>query len=98
MVELETEADPVAILGQMHVAFGNAVGRRPYFIVEGKKHYSNLFVCLVGKSSHGRKGTSGDRVMQAMSFADADWCARCVVSGLTSGESGPAPPSTRRRC
>jgi hypothetical protein len=85
-VEPETEADPVAILGQLHVAFGNAVGRKPYFPVEGKRHYPNLFLCLAGKSSHGRKGTSGDRVMQLMRFADADWCARCVVSGLTSGE------------
>jgi hypothetical protein len=82
----ETEADPVAILGQQHVAFGNAVGRRPFFLVEGKRHHPNLFLCLAGKSSHGRKGTSGDRVLQLMSFADADWCSRCVVSGLTSGE------------
>jgi hypothetical protein len=86
MVELETEADPVAILGQMLVAFGNAIGRKPYFLVEGKRHHPNLFVCLAGKSSHGRKGTSGDRVMQLMRLADADWCAKCVVSGLTSGE------------
>jgi hypothetical protein len=43
-------------------------------------------VCLAGKSSHGRKGTSGDRVMQLMQFGDSDWCAKRVVSGLTSGE------------
>jgi hypothetical protein len=82
----ETEADPVAILGQLHVAFGNALGRKPYFLVEGKRHCTNLFLCLAGKSAHGRKGTSGDRVMQVMNFADATWCDRCVVSGLTSGE------------
>src|SRR5439155_15725309 len=53
-----TESDPVAILGQLLVMVGNAIGRTPYFPVEADRHYPNLFVCLVGATSRSRKGTS----------------------------------------
>jgi hypothetical protein len=82
----ETESDPVAILGQLLVAFGSAVGRGPHYLVEGDGHHANLFLCLVGESSRGRKGTSRGRVVQLMTQADADWCRQCVAGGLSSGE------------
>src|SRR5262249_2071815 len=85
-IEPETESVPVGILGQLLVAFGNAVGRKPYYPVEGDKHFPNLFITTVGKSSHGRKGTSWSRVRQAMEPAEADWLNQCVRSGLSSGE------------
>src|SRR5262249_45663977 len=40
----ETEADPVAVLAQLLAAFGSAVGRGPYYQVEGDRHHANLFV------------------------------------------------------
>jgi hypothetical protein len=86
MIAPETESHPVAILGQLLVAFGNAVGRGPHFKVEGDSHHTNLFLCLVGQSSHGRKGTSRGRVMQLMSHADDHWCQNCRAQGLSSGE------------
>lgn len=82
----ETESAPVAILGQLLVAAGNAVGRGPHFLVESDAHHGNLFCCLVGESSRGRKGTSKGRVMQMMRFADENWCDKCLASGLSSGE------------
>jgi hypothetical protein len=82
----ETESAPVAILGQLLVGFGNAVGRGPHYQVEGDAHHTNLFACLVGESSRGRKGTSRGRVKQLMSYADAEWCKNCVASGMSSGE------------
>ena len=85
-VEPETESDPVAVLGQLLVASGNAIGRGPHFAIEGDAHHTNLFQCLVGESSRGRKGTSRGRVMQLMSYADDGWCQNCVASGLSSGE------------
>jgi hypothetical protein len=85
-IEPQTESDPVAILGQLLVAFGNAIGRKPYYPVEGDKHYPNLFLNTVGKSSHGRKGTSWGRVRQILELGDADWLQKCVRSGLASGE------------
>jgi hypothetical protein len=85
-IEPETESDPVGILGQLLVAFGNAIGRKPYYAVEGDKHYPNLFLNTVGKSAHGRKGTAWGRVRQTMELSDADWLKQCVRSGLASGE------------
>jgi hypothetical protein len=85
-IEPQTEADPVAILGQLLVAFGNAIGRRPYYRMEGDRHYPNLFLNTVGKTAHGRKRTSWGRVRQVMELADHDWIRTCVRSGLTSGE------------
>jgi hypothetical protein len=82
----ETESDPVAILGQLLVAFGNAAGGGPHYMVEGDSHHTNLFLCLVGESSRGRKGTSRGRVMQVMGCADDPWCQKCVAGGLSSGE------------
>jgi hypothetical protein len=82
----QTESDPVAILGQQLAAFGNSVGRKSHFMVEGDSHHTNLFLCLVGESARARKGTSRGRVMQVMSVADDAWAKGCVTGGLTSGE------------
>ena len=46
-----TEADPVAILTQLLVAFGAAVGRGAYFQVEATRHHPNEFMLLVGDSA-----------------------------------------------
>jgi hypothetical protein len=81
----ETESAPVAILGQLLVAYGSAAGRGPHFLVEGDAHHTNLFQCLVGDSSRGRKGTSRGRVMQLMEHADSDWRTRCIAGGLSTG-------------
>ena len=40
-----TEADPVAILTQLLVSFGAAVGRGAYFQVEATRHHGNQFIC-----------------------------------------------------
>ena len=39
-----TEADPVALLMQFFVAFGNVIGRGPHFVAEADEHFSNLFI------------------------------------------------------
>ena len=64
-----TESDQAALLLQFLVSFGNCVGRGPYFLVEGTKHYPNLFVVLAGQTAKARKGTSADRIRQL--FGDA---------------------------
>jgi hypothetical protein len=60
----DTEADFAALLLQFLVSFGNAVGRKPYYLVEGTKHYPNLFTVLAGQTAKARKGTSADRIRQ----------------------------------
>jgi hypothetical protein len=81
-----TEADPKAILIQLLVAVGNAIGRGPFYKIEGDHHYTKLFTVLVGATNDGRKGTSLGRVLQVMEQADRDWTQYHVQSGLVSGE------------
>jgi Bifunctional DNA primase/polymerase, N-terminal len=85
-IEPHTEADPVAVLIQVLVAFGNVIGRRPHFRVEGDHHHTNIFAVLVGITSKGRKGTSWGQACLPFSTLDAGWINERVVSGLSSGE------------
>jgi hypothetical protein len=85
-IEPHSEADPVAILLQFLVAFGNAVGLSPYYQVEGDQHRAKLFVVTSGATSKGRKGTALGRIRQLMGIADGDWERDNIQSGLSSGE------------
>jgi hypothetical protein len=82
----DTEADFAALLLQFLVSFGNAVGRKPYYLVEGTRHYPNLFVVLAGQTAKARKGTSADRIRQLFTVADPEWAQKCVQGGISSGE------------
>jgi len=82
----ESEADPVGLQIQLLIAAGNAIGRSAHARVEGDTHYCNLFGCIVGKSGHGRKGTSWGRGRQMMEMGDAEWRKNCIASGMSSGE------------
>jgi DNA polymerase I-like protein with 3'-5' exonuclease and polymerase domains len=81
-----TESDPGALLLQFLTSIGNAIGRGPYFLVEGTKHYSNLFIVLAGRTAKARKGTSADRIRQLFEAADPEWAQQCVRGGISSGE------------
>jgi hypothetical protein len=81
-----SEADPVALLGQGLIAFGNAIGRTAHFRVEGDTHYLNEFGVLVGKTGKGRKGTSWGQISQSFAEVLEDWFRNCVTSGASSGE------------
>jgi hypothetical protein len=80
-----TEADPVAILTQLLVAFGAAVGRGAWFSVEATRHHPNEFMLLVGDSSKARKGSSWDHVRQLITAVDPSIQQR-ILTGLSSGE------------
>jgi hypothetical protein len=84
-LEPETEADPVAILAQLLVCFGAAVGRGAYFQVEATRHHPQEFLLLVGESSTSRKGTSWDHASRLIATADATIEQR-ILTGLASGE------------
>jgi len=85
-IEPHTEADPVALLIQTLAAFGSAAGRNAYYQVEADRHYTNINVKLVGRTSKARKGLSRSHVMRLMQSADDRWASKCVQSGLSSGE------------
>jgi hypothetical protein len=80
-----TEADPIAILTQLLVAFGAAVGRGAWFEVEATRHHANEFMLLVGDSSKARKGSSWDHVRRLLAQVDTSIGQR-VLTGLSSGE------------
>jgi hypothetical protein len=81
-----TESDPMAILGQFLVCFGNVIGRRAHWRVEATPHYTKLFLCVVGNSSKARKGTSWDHVRWLMARCDEVWVRDRILSGLSTGE------------
>ncbi len=80
-----TEADPVAILGQLLVACGSVIGRSAWFGVEATRHHPNEFVVLVGDSAKARKGSSWDHVARLLARADPSFAAR-THTGLSTGE------------
>ena len=80
-----TEADPVAVLVQLLVATGAAIGRGAHIRVEATDHHPNEFVVLVGSSSKARKGSSFDHVERVLARADPGFTAR-VRTGLSTGE------------
>ena len=56
-----TESDPVGILSQILLLYGNLIGRHSYFAVEADRHFLNLFEVQVGETSKGRRGPASDR-------------------------------------
>jgi hypothetical protein len=85
-IEPYTEADPVALLVQTLVFFGNLIGRNPYYLVEADRHRGNLYAVLVGATSKARKGTSAGRVRSVFEEIDDDWLKSRIKNGLSSGE------------
>jgi len=86
LTEPHTESDPMALLAQVLVCFGTAIGRTAHYAVEASRHFGNEFVVLVGPSSKGRKGSSWDHVDRVMGKVDPHFIGACVSSGMSSGE------------
>ena len=85
LVDPHTEADPVAVLVSFIVAFGNAVGTRPYHMLGAEAHYSREFALIVGTTGTGRKGASWAPIRELMRLADGIWSPQ-IRTGLSSGE------------
>jgi Bifunctional DNA primase/polymerase, N-terminal/Protein of unknown function (DUF3987) len=81
----ETESGEAAILVQLLVLFGNAVGRGPHFRVGPARHHANLFTKIVGDTSSA-KGMSLDIAQDVITRADPTWADACIHRGLGSGE------------
>jgi hypothetical protein len=81
-----TEADPVGVLIQVLLLYGNVIGRKTYFAVEADRHYLNLYAAMVGESSKGRKGVSFGQAKRLYHAIEDDWVDGRIQSGLSSGE------------
>lgn len=85
-IEPVTEADPMAILSQVLVCIGNLLGRIPHWKYERTRHGLNMFMCLVGESGEGRKGSSWMHVLDLLEKVDPAWASGRMKSGLSTGE------------
>lgn len=85
-IDPHTEADPAAVLVNILIYFGSAVGRAPHALVGSKRHGLNLMAVHVGETSKGRKGTSMAEVDALYERIDEDWHDTRILSGLASGE------------
>ena len=81
-----TEADPAALLIQFIAGCGNIIGRKPYMVADGSRHYTNMNIVLVGTTSKSRKGTSERHVKNTLRNVDGTWCDENIAHGLSSGE------------
>ena len=54
--------------------------------VGAAKHFTNLFMVIVGNSAKARKGTSWGEVHAACELVDLKWWKRRITSGLSTGE------------
>jgi hypothetical protein len=81
-----TEADPAALLLQLLVGFGNAIGRGLNVLADAHRHHANEYVVTVGETSRARKGTAWRQVRPFLAHIDPVWAERKIASGLSSGE------------
>jgi hypothetical protein len=81
-----SESDSAALLLQFLAYFGAVAGRQPYYQIEATKHHANIFVCLVGETARGRKGTAYDHIEAFFQTADPSWTLDNLCGGCGSGE------------
>ena len=86
LISPQSEGSPVALLLNFLAAFGNAIGRGPYYQVEGTKHCTNLFILQIGDTAKARKGTAVDRIRQMFRYVDEIWETHRIRTALGSGE------------
>jgi hypothetical protein len=85
LVKPETEADPVALLGNFLVAAGLLFSRNAFVVADGKRHHAVEYLLMAGDSGVGRKGTATNRVLPLMDEVEMFYHSR-VLSGLSTGE------------
>jgi hypothetical protein len=80
-----TEADPSFVSLSFLAYAGNLFGREAHVLVCGDRHFPNLFICGVGSTSTGRKGSAKAPVDTFFRTIEPDWLSN-ATSGLSSGE------------
>ena len=79
-IDPHTEADPVAVLINMIVGYGNLIHQGACVRIGAKPQYLKEYAVLVGRSGKARKGTSWELTRRPFS-------ARLMRLGRTSGSS-----------
>jgi len=86
LVEGHTEADRNILLLNFLVYFGILIGRGIHAWAGGQQHFTNLFACVVGPTSTGRKGSPSGPLDMFFRQIDRGFVNYCQHSGLSSGE------------
>lgn len=81
-----TEAAPAGILFSVLSAVGVCIGPTPHQLIDGSHHRLIVNPLLVGPSGDGRKGTATAWAQRVIERFDADFAARNISGGLTTGE------------
>ena len=86
MAAPHTEADPNIILLAFLTFAGNLLGREYYVMTGADRHCGNLFLCPVGATGHGRKG-SAISVVETF-FRHGQSCPKGghILHGISTGE------------
>jgi hypothetical protein len=85
-IDPHTEADPVAVLADLLVSFGNCIGAGPHAVADGSVHPARLNAVLVGETARGRKGTARANVARLFEEVAPDWAIKRSFGGLSTGE------------
>jgi hypothetical protein len=85
-IDPHTEADPVAVLTNMIVGYGNLIHQGACVRIGAKLQYLKEYAVLVGRSGKARKGTSWEYPEVLFREVDEAWANQRVISGLSSGE------------
>jgi hypothetical protein len=86
MVEPHTEADPNFLLLMFLGYAGNIMDRKCYVMAGGDAHFTNLYVCGVGPTSAGRKGSATAPVEAFFTKGDRAPGFGNMLPSLSSGE------------
>jgi hypothetical protein len=86
IMEEHCEACPEALLLQLLVMHGNALGRTLYCNAGGKL-FANEYTVITGDTGKGRKGTALAMVKSFYELVDRQWCSDRIYDGIQSGEA-----------
>jgi hypothetical protein len=86
LVQPHTEADPNILLLTFLVYAGNIIGRNFYMAAGGDKHCGNIYLCVVGHTGHGRKGSAFSVVDAFFRLGNCALGLPNVLHGISSGE------------
>lgn len=87
LVKPYTEADPNAILLSFLSYAGHLLGRNYYLPAGADKHCGNIFVCLVGTTATGRKGSAMNAAELFYTEGKFAPGLKHVFRGISSGEA-----------
>ena len=86
LVDPHTESDPIALFMELMAMFGCAMNTAPHFNIKKSKQRGNLHLCIVGKTSDGRKGTAHDIAVDLFRQVNEEFITKRMTTSMATGE------------